>query len=209
MVPGEQVLNGGARLIIRRLLPHRRAWLATLLVIALAVATLFAMDRPPICACGEVKLWHGVVQSDGNSQHVTDWYSPSHFTHGLIMYFLAWLLWRKWKLLGGKPARWALPIAVLVEAAWEVSENTPMVIDRYRAVTVSWGYSGDSILNSAADMGWMVVGFLVAARLSARASVALAIGLELLTLWAIRDNLTLNVIMLFWPIEAIRQWQGM
>jgi hypothetical protein len=209
VVPGEQVLNGGARLIIRRLLPHRRAWLATLLVIALAVATLFAMDRPPICACGEVKLWHGVVQSDGNSQHVTDWYSPSHFTHGLIMYFLAWLLWRKWKLLGGKPARWALPIAVLVEAAWEVSENTPMVIDRYRAVTVSWGYSGDSILNSAADMGWMVVGFLVAARLSARASVALAIGLELLTLWAIRDNLTLNVIMLFWPIEAIRQWQGM
>ena len=196
-------------MIIRRLLPHRRAWLATLLVIALAVATLFAMDRPPICTCGEVKLWHGVVQSDGNSQHVTDWYSPSHFTHGLIMYFLAWLLWRKWKLLGGKPARWALPIAVLVEAAWEVSENTPMVIDRYRAVTVSWGYSGDSIVNSTADIGWMVIGFLVASRLPARASMALAIALELLTLWTIRDNLTLNVIMLFWPIEAIRQWQGM
>ena len=170
---------------------------------------LFAMDRPPICTCGHVELWHGVVQSNGNSQHVTDWYSPSHFTHGLIMYFVAWLLWRKWRLFGGKPARWALPIAVLVEAAWEVSENTPMVIDRYRAVTVSWGYSGDSILNSAADIGWMVAGFLIAARLPARASVALAIGLELLTLWTIRDNLTLNVVMLFWPIEAIRQWQGM
>jgi hypothetical protein len=202
-------VNDGRRLIVRRLLPHRAAWLATLLIVALAVALLFAMDRPPICTCGEVKLWHGVVQSNGNSQHVTDWYSPSHFTHGLIMYFFAWLLWRRWKLFGGRPARWALPIAVLVEAAWEVIENTPMVIDRYRAVTVSWGYTGDSILNSAADIGWMVVGFLVAARLPVRASVALAIALELLTLWTIRDNLTLNVIMLFWPIEAIRQWQGM
>jgi len=183
--------------------------IATLALVALAVAVLFAMGRPPICTCGEIKLWHGVVQSNGNSQHVTDWYSPSHFTHGLIMYFVAWLLWRRWRLLGGKPARWALPIAVLVEAAWEVSENTPMVIDRYRAVTVSWGYSGDSILNSTADIGWMVIGFLVAARLPARASVGLAIALELLTLWTIRDNLTLNVVMLFWPIEAIRQWQGM
>ncbi len=192
-----------------KLLPHGRAWLATWLIVALAVAALFAMDRPPICTCGEVKLWHGVVQSNGNSQHLTDWYSPSHFTHGLIMYGLAWLLWRRWKLFGGRPARWALPIAVLVEAAWEVAENTPMVIDRYRAVTVSWGYSGDSIVNSAADIGWMVAGFLAAARLPARASVALALGLELLTLWTIRDNLTLNVVMLFWPIEAIRQWQGM
>ena len=192
-----------------RLTPHWQAALATLALVAFAVAILLAMDRPPICACGEVKLWHGVVQSDGNSQHLTDWYSPSHFTHGLIMYFFAWLLWRRWKLFGGRPARWALPIAVLVEAAWEVVENTPMVIDRYRAVTVSWGYSGDSIVNSASDIGWMAIGFLVASRLPARASVALAIALELLTLWTIRDNLTLNVIMLFWPVEAIRQWQGM
>jgi hypothetical protein len=192
-----------------KLAPHGKAVLATLALVALAVAILFAMDRPPICTCGYVELWHGTVQSNGNSQHITDWYSPSHFTHGLIMYFFAWLLWRKWKLFGGKPARWALPIAVLVEAAWEVSENTPMVIDRYRAVTVSWGYSGDSIVNSAADIGWMTIGFLVATRLPTKASVALALALELLTLWTIRDNLTLNVIMLFWPIEAIRQWQGM
>ena len=192
-----------------KLTPHGKAVLATLALVALAVAILFAMDRPPICTCGYVELWHGTVQSSGNSQHVTDWYSPSHFTHGLIMYFVAWLLWRPWKLFGGKPARWALPIAVLVEAAWEVTENTPMVIDRYRAVTVSWGYSGDSIVNSASDIGWMAIGFLVASRLPARGSVALAIALELLTLWTIRDNLTLNVIMLFWPVEAIRQWQGM
>ena len=192
-----------------QLQPHRHAVLATLALAVLAVAILFAMDRPPICTCGEVKLWHGVVQSEGNSQHLTDWYSPSHFTHGLIMYFFAWLLWTKWRLFGGKPARWALPIAVLVEAAWEIMENTPMVIDRYRAVTVSFGYSGDSILNSAADIGWMAAGFLLAARIPAWASVVLALGFELLTLWIIRDNLTLNVIMLFWPVEAIRQWQGM
>ena len=192
-----------------KLRPHRKAWAVTLALVALAVAILFAMDRPPICTCGEVKLWHGVVESNGNSQHLTDWYSPSHFTHGLIMYFFAWLLWRKWKLFGGKPARWALPIAVVVEAAWEIMENTPMVIDRYRAVTVSFGYSGDSIVNSAADVGWMIVGFLVAARVPTWVSVAVAIGFELLTLWIIRDNLTLNVVMLFWPVEAIRQWQGM
>ena len=192
-----------------KLRPHRRAVFATLVLVAIAVALLFAMDRPPICTCGTVKLWHGVVQSSGNSQHLTDWYSPSHFTHGLIMYFFAWLLWRKWKLFGGHPARWALPIAVLVEAAWEVIENTPMVIDRYRAVTVSWGYSGDSIINSTADIGWMVAGFLLATRIPWRVSLALALFFELLTLWIIRDNLTLNVIMLFWPVEAIRQWQGM
>ena len=173
------------------------------------MAILFAMNRPPICTCGYVELWHPQVQSSGNSQHIADWYSPSHFTHGLIMYFVAWLLWRKWRLFDGKPARWALPIAVLVEAAWEVTENTPMVIDRYRAVTISWGYSGDSIVNSASDIGFMVLGFLFASRLPAWVSIAVAIGLELLTLWTIRDNLTLNVVMLFWPIEAIRQWQGM
>jgi len=192
-----------------KLLPHRNAVLATLALVALAVAILFAMDRPPICTCGYVELWHGTVQSSGNSQHITDWYSPSHFTHGLIMYFVAWLLWRKWKLFGGRPARWALPIAVVVEAAWEVVENSPMIIDRYRAVTISWGYSGDSIINSASDIGWMIAGFMLATRLPAWASAALVVFFELLTLWTIRDNLTLNVIMLFWPVEAIRQWQGM
>ena len=190
------------------LLPHRRAVVASLALVAIAGAILLAMGRNPICECGTVKLWHGVVQSAENSQHLTDWYAPSHFTHGLIMYFVAWLLWVRLKLFGGKPIRWALPIAVAVEAAWEIMENTPMVIDRYRAVTVSWGYSGDSVVNSLGDIGWMIVGFLAASRIPAWASVALAVFLELLTLWTIRDNLTLNVVMLFWPIEAIRQWQG-
>ena len=193
---------------MNRLLPHRRALIATLLLLAAAGAVLLAMGRNPICKCGTVKLWHGVVQSSENSQHLVDWYSPSHVIHGLILYFLAWLLWKRWRLFGGRPIRRALPIAVLLEAAWEIAENTPMVIDRYRAVTVSWGYSGDSVVNSLGDIGWMIVGFLAAARIPAWASVALALFLELLTLYTIRDNLTLNVVMLLWPIEAIRQWQG-
>lgn len=188
--------------------PHRAAIVATLILLAAALAVLFAMDRPPICTCGEVKLWHGVVQSSGNSQHLTDWYSPSHFIHGLIMYFLAWLLWVRWGLFKGRVAKWALPIAVLVEAAWEIVENTPMVINRYREVTASFGYTGDSIVNSMADIGWMMAGFWLAFRLPWKVSVGIAVFFELLTLWIIRDNLTLNVLMLFWPIEAIRQWQA-
>ena len=193
---------------MNRLLPHRRAVIASVVLALLAGAILLAMGRNPICECGTVKLWHGVVQSAENSQHLSDWYAPSHFTHGLIMYFFAWLLWKKWKLFGGEPIRWALPIAIAVEAAWEIMENTPMVIDRYRAVTVSFGYSGDSVVNSLGDIGWKIVGFLAASRIPAWASVALALFFELLTLWTIRDNLTLNVVMLFWPVEAIRQWQG-
>jgi hypothetical protein len=166
------------------------------------------MDRPPICECGTIKLWHGVVESSENSQHISDWYAPSHFTHGLIMAGVAWLLWRKWKLFGGAPSRWALPIAVFVEAAWEVAENTPLIINRYREVTISWGYSGDSILNSAADIGWMTLGFLLALRLPGWASIALGLFLELLALAVIRDNLTLNVLMLLYPIEAVAAWQA-
>jgi len=196
-------------------MPHRAAIIATLIIIAASVAILFAMDRPPICECGTVKLWHGTVQSSENSQHITDWYSPSHFIHGMIMYALAWVLWVRIPSrnpgLGmlGKLAVWALPIAAALEAAWEISENTQTVIDRYREVTISWGYSGDSILNSASDIGWMIIGFLVAARLPWKVAVGLAIFLELLALYAMRDNLALNVLMLFWPIEAVAQWQGM
>ena len=192
----------------RSLLPSSRAVFATFAIVVAAAAILLAMGRVPICTCGTVKLWHGVVQSAENSQQLTDWYSLSHFIHGLIMYFVAWLLWKKWKLFGGRPARFALPIAVFVEAAWEVTENSPWIIDRYRAVTVSFGYTGDSVLNSMGDIGCMIIGFLVASRLPWCASLAIGVGFELLTLYVIRDNLTLNVIMLFWPIEAIRQWQA-
>ena len=191
------------------LLPDRRGAFLSLLTALGVGAILLAMGRAPICTCGTVKLWHGVVQSSENSQHLTDWYSFSHVIHGLIFYGLAHLLWRKWRLLGGRPAIWALPIAVAFEGFWELLENSPMIIERYRAVTVSLGYNGDSVVNSLADIGFMALGFWLASRLPWKASVALALGFELFTLWAVRDNLTLNVLMLVWPVEAIKTWQGL
>src|SRR5258706_2365968 len=176
------------------LLPTRRALVVTALIWAYCGFILFAMHRPPICPCGTVKLWWGVVQSAENSQHFADWYSFSHVIHGLLFYAAAHLLWRRWQLFDGAPTRWALPIAVAIEASWELLENSPLIIDRYRAVTLSWGYSGDSILNSMSDIGFMALGFWLASRLPAWASVVLGIAFELFTLVMIRDNLTLNVL---------------
>jgi len=190
------------------LLPNRRGALFALATALVIAAILLAMGRVPICTCGTVKLWWGNVQSAENSQHIADWYSFSHVIHGLLFYFFAHILWRRWKWFGGKPASWALPIAVAFEGCWELLENSPMIIERYRAVTVSLGYNGDSVINSQSDIGFMTLGFLIASRLPAWASVVLAIVFELFTLAMIRDNLTLNVLMLVWPIDAIRLWQA-
>ena len=190
------------------LLPNRRGAVLALVMALVFGAILLAMGRAPICTCGSVKLWWGAVQSSQNSQHIADWYSFSHVIHGLLFYFFAHLLWRKWQILGGRPAIWALPIAVAFEGFWELLENSPLIIERYRAVTVSLGYNGDSVVNSLADIGFMALGFVIASRLPAWASVVLGIAFELFTLAMIRDNLTLNVLMLVWPVEAIRVWQA-
>ncbi len=189
-------------------MPDRRGLLLSLITALGAGAILLAMGRAAICKCGTVKLWHGVVQSSENSQHIADWYSFSHVIHGLLFYFFAHILWRRWKLLGGKPAIWALPIAIAFEAFWELLENSPLIIDRYRAVTVSFGYEGDSVLNSLSDIGFMALGFWIASKLPWKVSLAMAIVFELFTLLMIRDNLTLNVLMLVWPLEAVRAWQA-
>ena len=191
-----------------QLLPPRGALIAALAIWAYCAFILFAMDRPPMCACGTIKLWHGAVESAENSQHIADWYTFSHITHGLLFYAGAYVLWQRWRVFDGAPMRWALPIAVALEASWEVLENSPMIIERYRSVTVSFGYSGDSIVNSMADIGWMTLGFFVASRLPVWASVALVIAFELFTLAMIRDNLTLNVLMLVYPLDAVKAWQG-
>jgi hypothetical protein len=181
---------------------RRAHLLAVAGIVAAAAVTLLLMGRTPICRCGYVKLWHGVVVSSENSQHLLDWYSASHVIHGFLFYGLLWLVGRRW------PLGLRLVLAVLTEASWEVFENTPFVIERYRAATISLDYYGDSIINSMSDIACCLAGFSLASRLPGRAIVAVALLLELAVGYAIRDNLTLNVIMLVHPFTAIKLWQA-
>ncbi|OAP38974.1 hypothetical protein AU381_07620 [Sinorhizobium glycinis] len=184
---------------------QRSTWIwliACLGVVAIQILTQHLMGRLWICECGYVKLWEGVVNSSGNSQHITDWYTPSHIIHGFLFYGLGYLLLR------GKRLSARLLLATVIESAWEIAENTPMVINRYRSATISLDYFGDSILNSTMDTLAMAAGFLLASRLPVAVTVTIAIALELFTGWIIRDNLTLNVLMLVWPLDAVKAWQA-
>ncbi len=177
-----------------------RPLLALLSILTFSGAILFAMGRPPICTCDAVELWgrEGPLQS----QMLADWYSPSHIVHGFLFYAALHLLFRRTSV------EWRFAAAVTVEAAWEIVENTPMVIDRYREATIALGYSGDSILNSASDIVMMAVGFLAALRLPVWASMLAVFALEIVPLIVIRDNLTLNIWMLLAPNDAIQAWQA-
>ena len=183
---------------------EQRGWLAPSIAVGLLVAVAavqLAMGREPICTCGSIKPWHGVVVSSENSQHLTDWYTFTHVIHGVAFYALLWLVARR------TPLRWRLVLAVAIESVWEVVENTPFIIDRYRAATISLDYYGDSIVNSLTDIVAMAIGFWIAGRARWWVSVALVVAIEAILAAAIRDNLTLNILMLIHPIEAVRQWQ--
>ena len=178
----------------------RWRWAAMAIALA-AILILVVMGRPPICACGTIGLWG--ASGPEQSQMLADWYSASHLVHGFLFFGALWLAAGRRLSVG-----WRFVIALAFESMWEVIENTPMVIDRYREATVALGYSGDSILNSASDIAMMAVGFVLARRLPLWASVAVVIAFELVPLIVIRDNLTLNVLMLLAPSETIRLWQA-
>lgn len=196
---GKRLLLAYASIMGEKVL-SRRNLLAIGGVTVVAIVILLIMNRPLICTCGTVELWGEVGPKQ--SQMLADWYSFSHIIHGFLFYAMFRLILGDWSF----NAR--LTVAMLVESFWEILENSPMIIDRYREATIALGYTGDSILNSVSDILMMAIGFLAARKLPVWASIAIVIVLELIPLYVIRDNLTLNIWMLIAPSDAIRVWQA-
>ena len=181
---------------------HRAVVLGFVVIIGLTACIELGMGRSPLGPDGKFGWWDGNIWGSENSQRVADPYSFSHVVHGILFYAFLWLIARK------VPLRYRFLIAVSMEAVWEILENSPLIISRYRETTIALGYTGDSILNSCSDILMMSMGFLFASVTPALVSVALVVVLEVGCLFWIRDNLTLNVIMLIHPIDAIRVWQS-
>jgi hypothetical protein len=159
------------------------------------------MGRSPLGPDGKFGLWDGDIWSSENSQRFADPYSFSHLVHGMLFYGFLWLVARK------LPVRYRLLIALALEAGWELLENSPLIINRYREATIALGYTGDSVLNSLSDILMMTLGFLFAFRMRPRVTVAVIIAMEVGCVLWVRDNLTLNIIMLVHPMEALKTWQ--
>jgi hypothetical protein len=180
----------------------RAAWAAVLGIMLAQALVLHGMGRVWLCTCGTVRLWVGDIRSPELSQQVTDWYTFSHVVHGILFYGVLRLV------LPRLPVLARLAIAAGIEAAWEIAENTPWVIEAYRQQALARGYVGDSILNSLSDTISMMIGFALAARLPWRATVALAIIMEVTVGYLVHDNLTLNVLNFIHRFPDIEAWQS-
>ncbi len=178
----------------------RVATLAILVMLMLVATIELTMGRQPMCTCGFISLWHGPVDSQ-NSQQISDWYTFTHVLHGIAFYGLLFLAARRLPV----PVR--LLLAVVLEGAWEIAENSPFIIDRYRTATFSLDYYGDSIVNSVSDVVAMMVGFWMARRFPVWVTAVCVVAVETVLALVIRDNLTLNIIMLIHPVDAIKHWQ--
>lgn len=177
------------------------AWAGLILIGALTAGTLALMGQPWWCACGQIRPWVHDIWSSHCSQHLLDAYSLTHVSHGLILAPVLWLVARRWR------TEWRLVAVMLIEAGWEVLENSPPVIERYRTATASLNYAGDSVVNSMGDLLSCAIGFLIVHRLGWKVAMAIFVVTEVALLVLIRDNLTLNVLMLLWPVQAVRDWQ--
>ena len=175
----------------------RTCVLVSLVLLVIQGAALFGLGRPLICQCGHINVWYGNPDGPETSQHLTDWYTFTHVIHGFLFYWLLWLI------APGMPLRVKLVFALGIEAAWEITENTPFIIERYRQSALALGYSGDSIVNSTVDSLAAGVGVALAGFLPVRLSVAVVVGIELFLGYMIHDNLTLNIIHLIRPSAAV------
>ena len=194
--------GSGRDRIVEFVQKHRWVVVGTVAVLSLTALVEGWLGRSPLGPDGKFGWWDGNIWSSENSQRVADAYSFSHIVHGILFFALLWLVARR------LPVSYRFLIAVLLEAGWEVLENSPIIINRYREATIALGYVGDSVLNSCSDVAMMALGFWFASRARIWISVAAVLAMEVFCLLWVRDNLTLNVIMLIHPIDALKAWQS-
>ncbi len=181
---------------------HRFEIIGCVIVLALVAAIELYSGRSPLGPDGHFGWWDNNIWGSENSQRVADAYSFSHIIHGMIFYGFLWLVARR------LPMKYRFLIAIIIEAGWELLENSPIIINRYREATIALGYVGDSVLNSTCDIVMAAIGFMIARYTKLWIIIAMIIVMEVGCLLWIRDNLTLNVIMLVSPSQTIKEWQG-
>lgn len=185
-----------------QMLTSQKAFTAIGAILVAQVGILLLFGQPPICTCGYIKFWEGVVRSAGNSQHLSDWYTFSHIIHGFVFYWFVRYAFPQWSVMQ------RLVLALSIEVGWEIAENTPYVINLYRQQALSLGYVGDSVINSVSDSISMIFGYILAWRLPVWSVVILTLAMELVVAYFIHDNLMLNVLNFIYQFDAVQQWQS-